>query len=257
VPHSERAHVLEPSRFCRQAHRIRPVAERVVTGPAVAARPSPPNPDRYVPSITAGEGAEGKTPFSSPAYWPTGSPRRSWCRWPHRSRPSGSSPRAPGARALMGQAPHGTLQPASCGLGRGRATSPASSAGHRPFHTDERSAFSACCFAGKLRSLAPLAERPDHPAQLRVVLLRQPLRTPSAYPLVHRSAPLPLVAPPSWGQLPARTRRQLAPPGGVGASAPQGALRAIDSTARPRLRRTYGPRRLWRPSQVCPGCQAG
>jgi uncharacterized membrane protein YkvA (DUF1232 family) len=47
------------------------------------------------------------------------------------------------------------------------------------------------------------------------------------------------------------------PPRGSGAAAPSGALRAIDSTARPRSWRTCGPRRLRRQSHACPGCHAG
>jgi hypothetical protein len=43
------------------------------------------------------------------------------------------------------------------------------------------------------------------------------------------------------------------PPGGSGAAAPGGALRAIDSSTRPRSWRTYGRRR----AQACPGCHAG
>jgi hypothetical protein len=46
----------------------------------------------------------------------------------------------------------------------------------------------------------------------------------------------------------------LCPFGGSGAAAPQGALRAIDPSARPRSWRTFGPRRLRRQSQACPGC---
>jgi hypothetical protein len=45
-----------------------------------------------------------------------------------------------------------------------------------------------------------------------------------------------------------KDRRPLAPLRGSGAAAPGGALRAIDSSARPRPWRTYGPRRLRRQS---------
>jgi hypothetical protein len=44
---------------------------------------------------------------------------------------------------------------------------------------------------------------------------------------------------------------------GSGAAAPQGALRAIDPSACPRSWRTFGPRRLRRQSQACPGRRSG
>jgi hypothetical protein len=51
--------------------------------------------------------------------------------------------------------------------------------------------------------------------------------------------------------------RPTGPPWGNGARLPQGALRAIDSSAGARSWRTYSPRRLRRQSQACPGCHPG
>jgi hypothetical protein len=47
-----------------------------------------------------------------------------------------------------------------------------------------------------------------------------------------------------------QTPRLTGPPRGSGAAAPEGALRAIDSTARPHSWRTFGPRRLRRQSDA-------
>jgi hypothetical protein len=71
----------QPRRFCRQARRIRPVAERIVTSATVAARPEPaePGPLRSRRSRRR-EGAEGRPLLPLP----TGQLARHgdvWCRW--------------------------------------------------------------------------------------------------------------------------------------------------------------------------------
>jgi hypothetical protein len=100
--------------------------------------------------------------------------------------------------------------------------------------------------AASLASSAALPHPPAdvaHPAQLEGLdpyasPYASSLRAPVGYPPVpacpHLSSSVPLR--------------------GGGAAAPGGALRAIDSSARPRLGRTCGPRRLRRRSQACPAC---
>jgi hypothetical protein len=79
--------------------------------------------------------------------------------------------------------------------------------------------------------------------------LRWTLRRPPAYPFAGRERrsrwSCPFVGPVSR-----KNRGRLAPLGGSGAARPQGALRAIDSSACPRSWRTCGPRRLRRQSQA-------
>jgi len=122
-------------------------------------------------------------------------------------------------------------------------------------------AFGACCFAGKLRSPAPPAGEPRvsglTPGSLPY---GNPYAVPYAYPYgngyarrvrtpgsggrgyLSSSVPLRGASQPQKPRLTGPTR-------GSGADAPSGALRAIDSSARPRSWRTYGPRRLRRQSQ--------
>jgi hypothetical protein len=80
--------------------------------------------------------------------------------------------------------------------------------------------------------------------------------TPATRVPPHRPrAPFALVMP-LVGLVGRKNRGRLAPLGGSGAARPQGALRAIDSSAWPRSWRTCGPRRLRRQSQAGPGCHA-
>jgi hypothetical protein len=70
----------------------------------------------------------------------------------------------------------------------------------------------------------------------------------SGVPLARWTGGAPLVLPLRGASRP-HNPRPTGPPQGSGAAAPSGALRAIDSTARPRSWRTCGPRRLRRQSQ--------
>ena len=103
------------------------------------------------------------------------------------------------------------------------------------------------------------AARRSRRSRVRVASSRSSSSAPAAGSASNRStAPRPLQAANartsstvrSAGQVSLSTR-------GSGAAAPGGALRAINSSARPRSWRTFGPRRLRRPSQACPGCYAG
>jgi hypothetical protein len=110
--------------------------------------------------------------------------------------------------------------------------------------------FGACCFAGKLRSSAPPAERPSLPGPaggrrpLRHSLrqpyvnptstLRQPYVNPTSTPTRPGCVPLASVAEgvctgqcPFGGPVGVKPR-PTGPPRGSGAAAPGGALRAID-----------------------------
>jgi hypothetical protein len=120
----------------------------------------------------------------------------------------------------------------------------------------EGRAFGACCFAGKLPQ--PCRSRPRATVAEAVDPYAGPYAEPYAGPYAghprtpHRPGPpFPLAVPPRGASRP-QTPRPTSPPRGSGAAAPQGALRAIDSTARPRSWRTFGPRRLRRQSQ--PAC---
>src|SRR6266508_3570 len=97
-------------------------------------------------------------------------------------------------------------------------------------------AFGACCFAGKLRSPAPLIERRPSPGP---TLGRWPPWQPPCHSPWHsprhrwRGVPLPAYPHLSWsGPLRGASRphkpRPTGPPRGSGAAAPSGALRAID-----------------------------
>jgi hypothetical protein len=99
-------------------------------------------------------------------------------------------------------------------------------------------AFGACCFAGKLRSPAPPLGRQPHPAQPGG---GDPYASPYASPYARRWRT------PSIPRSPASL--QLSSLRGSGASARQGALRAVDSFRRSRSWRTCGPRRLRRQSK--------
>jgi hypothetical protein len=99
-------------------------------------------------------------------------------------------------------------------------------------------AFGACCFAGKLRSPAPPLGRQPHPAQPGG---GDPYASPYASPYAGRWRT------PSIPRSPASL--QLSSLRGSGASARQGALRAVDSFRRSRSWRTCGPRRLRRQSK--------
>jgi hypothetical protein len=81
-------------------------------------------------------------------------------------------------------------------------------------------AFDACCFAGKLRSHGGLGRRAT------VAQARTPTLDPTRNPTPATRVPLA-----SW----VRCSRWVWPSWGSGAAAPGGALRAIDSSARPRL----------------------
>lgn len=119
----------------------------------------------------------------------------------------------PGARGLMGQAPHAArCSPRVVGLGPRASASPASSAGHRPFHTGERSAVSACCFAGKLRSLAHSPSDRITPPSSGSFSTATPTHTTCVPPRPPTGA-IAAGSTPSWGQSPARTRGRLAPLG--------------------------------------------
>jgi hypothetical protein len=117
-------------------------------------------------------------------------------------------------------------------------------------------AFGACCFAGKLRSPAhasgdaatgttsgrrPLRHSPRQP-------LRHSLRVGGAYPWLRWPSASALVSPLRGASRPQKPR-PTGPPRGSGASARQGALRAIDPFRRSRSWRTCGPHRLRRQSQ--------
>jgi hypothetical protein len=133
-------------------------------------------------------------------------------------------------------------------------------------------AFGACCFAGKLRSPAQPTERRGAPGRargrrpLRWTLrrtLRWTLRTPPAYPTLDGQGYLRWSCP-RGGPVGRKNRGRLAPLRGSGAARPNGALRAIDSSACPRSWRTAGPRRLrrhlslpWLPRTVVPHGVAG
>jgi hypothetical protein len=102
----------------------------------------------------------------------------------------------------------------------------------------EGRAFGACCFAGKLRSPAGPDPVPSWPRRLTPTSFSTSIPTsfptrPDCVPPHPPGAPFSLVMPPR----------------GSGASARQGALRAIDPFRRSRFWRTCGPRRLWRRSQ--------
>ena len=115
-------------------------------------------------------------------------------------------------------------------------------------------AFGACCFAGKLRSPAGPARshRGQGPRPLRhslrqpyVIPYAQGVRTPGFAGRAHQCWSVPL-----RGASQPQKPRLTGPPQGSGAARPQGALRAIDSTACPHSWRTCGPRRLRRQSDA-------
>jgi hypothetical protein len=184
------------------------------------------------------EGGPGGGPLP-PAYWPSGSRQSRWCcrgelpggqgrmsgTPPPRSSPrrshspltacSGTTPRRPRSVARGGDAPSA------------RAASLAS--------------FAALAVPGP----APPWPRPWTPTLVGTLV---PTRVPTPatrVPPRRPGAPFRLVMPPRGASRPQKPR-PTSPPRGSGASARQGALRAIDSFRRSRSWRTCGPRRLRR-----------
>jgi len=160
-------------------------------------------------SHARGGGSGGRTP-PPPGCWPPGSPQGPWCRrgaMPGRQgRMSGTPPPRSSSRRA-----HSSLtacQGLRCaGYGRWR--------GGR--------AFGAYCFAGKLRSPAPLTRRPGSPGQLRGLdPYASPYASRYASPYAgHLRTPSPpgrgITAghAPSWGQSAAKTAADWPPSGGV------------------------------------------
>ena len=200
------------------------------------------------PAAPGEGGAGGRT--LPPAYWPHGSPGRSWCRQGSDARRSSANVRLPAAAQVE------AVQPFA--LDRLPGTPPA---GHWRWPGVGR-AFGACCFAGKLRSPArPLGDGLTRPSFGASTPTRVSTRVPTRVPTPAGGVPLGSVVEgigpaqcPFGGPVGRKNRGRLAPLGGV--ERPRRAVRfarLIHRRGRA-LGRTFGPRRLRQQSQACPGC---
>jgi hypothetical protein len=184
-----------------------------------------------------------------PGWWPT-SPSSRWAgrsttpaSWPPTTRrtcPATASPQAAGTAPSFNpcRASHLVRRnsppspsppcPAGCSPEGGRDDQPPAAV------MAGGDAFDTCCFAGELRSLLV-------PPDVIVARALDHTLVPALIPT--HATRVPLVGR-------RKDHRWLCPTRGSGAAAPQGALRAIDSTAHPRSWRTCGPRRLRRQSRL-------
>jgi len=158
-----------------------------------------------------------------PACWPPGSPQASWCG-------RGAMPGRQGR--MSGTPPPRRSKPAGPFVLDGL---PGTTVAGRGWWRRGR-AFGACCFAGKLRS--PAGPGPVRLGQGGLIPGPIPASTPAPIPAQPSGAPHPS---PLTASVQLKT-----PSGGVERPRRVDALRAIDSTARPRSWRAFGPRRLRR-----------
>jgi hypothetical protein len=188
-------------------------------------------------------GVPGGGRLLPPAYWPHGSPGRWWCRRGGdaggQARMSGSPPPRRSKRCS-----HSCLT--ACPAPRRPATRRGRWRDAPSARAASLASSAACPPTGRcgIPGPAPGAATPTLDST------RNPTLDPThatGVPPRRLDGGSPQVAPLRGASRPQKPR-PTGPPRGSGAAAPSGALRAIDSTARPRSWRAFGPRRLRRQS---------